>query len=134
MSVAHVYQTRVYYEDTDMAGIVYYANYLKFIERARSEAVEEAGVDQLAMKAEGVFFAVRRLEADYINAARYGDVLSVSTYVTELKGASTRLHQLVTKSETRIFEAFVTLACIRSDGRPVRFPAKTRASLSALMA
>lgn len=128
----HRFKTRVYYEDTDMAGIVYYANYLKFIERARSEAIEAAGVDQLAMKEAGVFFAVRRLEADYIMAAQYGDQLLVSTYVTVLKGASTRLKQVITRGEARIFEAFVTLACISSDGKPVRFPAETRACLASL--
>jgi len=129
----HRYDFRVYYEDTDMAGIVYYANYLKFIERARSEAIEAAGVDQLAMKEAGLFFAVRRLEADYALPARYADRLSVSTNVTELKGASTRLKQLITRGDDKIFEAFVTLACISSDGKPMRFPAETRASLTELI-
>ncbi len=63
----HVFRTRVYYEDTDLAGIVYYANYLKFIERARTEWVGSLGVDQVALKAErGIVFAVRRVEADYL--------------------------------------------------------------------
>ncbi len=71
---AHRFTLRVYYEDTDLAGIVYYANYLKFIERARSEWVRELGVDQRAMKADaGLVFAVRRLEADYLAPARFDD-------------------------------------------------------------
>ena len=68
--MTHRFPIRVYYEDTDMAGIVYYANYLKFIERARSEWVRELGIDQVQMKAEGVVFAVRRVEADYLAPAR----------------------------------------------------------------
>jgi acyl-CoA thioester hydrolase len=63
---AHMFRTRVYYEDTDLAGIVYYANYLKFIERARSEWVGALGIDQMALKSgHGIVFAVRRVEADY---------------------------------------------------------------------
>ena len=72
----HRFPVRVYYEDTDLAGIVYYANYLKFIERARSEWVREIGVDQRAMKAQGMVFAVRRVEADYISPAVFEDDLS----------------------------------------------------------
>ncbi|MEO0919653.1 MAG: thioesterase family protein, partial [Pseudomonadota bacterium] len=70
---AHHFPLTVFYEDTDMGGVVYYANYLKFIERARSTIVEELGVDQNVMKAEGVVFVVTRVEADYLGAARLGD-------------------------------------------------------------
>lgn len=129
----HRFETRVYYEDTDMGGIVYYANYLKFIERARSEAIEAQGIDQWAMKEAGLFFAVRSLKAEFISPARYGDALIVSTYVTELKGASTTLRQSIQSDERKIFEASVTLACIRSSGAPTRFPAETRASLEKLL-
>ena len=75
----HRFSVRVYYEDTDLAGIVYYASYLKFIERARSEWVRKIGVDQRAMKAQGIVFAVRRVEADYIAAAVFEDDLIVET-------------------------------------------------------
>ena len=71
---------RVYYEDTDLAGIVYYANYLKFIERGRTEALIALGVDQAALKAEtGIVFAVRRVEADFLAPARFQDQLVVTT-------------------------------------------------------
>ena len=63
---AHHHQVRVYYEDTDMAGIVYYANYLKFIERGRSEWVRSIGIDQARLKKEGMFFAVRKVDADFL--------------------------------------------------------------------
>jgi len=78
--MTHLFDLRVYYEDTDFGGIVYYANYLKFIERGRSEWVREMGVDQLAMKRnEGVVFAVRRVEADYHSPAHYDDEPRVFT-------------------------------------------------------
>ena len=67
----HRKEIRVYYEDTDMAGIVYYANYLRYIERSRSDWVRDVGIDQLAMKEAGVVFAVRRVEADYLSPARF---------------------------------------------------------------
>jgi acyl-CoA thioester hydrolase len=69
----HQFRTRVYYEDTDLAGIVYYANYLKFIERARTEWVASLGIDQMALRAvHGIVFAVRRVEADYLRPAVRG--------------------------------------------------------------
>ena len=82
MNEPHEKQIRVYYEDTDMAGIVYYANYLRYIERARSDWVRDLGIDQLAMKAEGIVFAVRRVEADYIAVARFDDVLTCLLYTS----------------------------------------------------
>ena len=88
----HKFELSVYYEDTDLAGIVYYANYLKFIERARSEWVQALGIDQMRLKAEyGVVFAVRRIEADYLQAAKFGDWLQVRTRVLEITGARVRL-------------------------------------------
>ena len=76
--MTHRFTLRVYYEDTDLAGIVYYANYLKFIERARSEWVRELGIDQQAMKRDsGRVFAVRRIEADYLSPAYFDDVIEV---------------------------------------------------------
>ncbi|MEM8753216.1 MAG: YbgC/FadM family acyl-CoA thioesterase, partial [Pseudomonadota bacterium] len=69
--MTHEATFRVYYEDTDMAGVVYHANYLKYIERARSNALREAGVDQGAMRADGLVFVVTRIEADYLAPARF---------------------------------------------------------------
>ena len=84
----HFFDLRVYYEDTDLAGIVYHANYLKFIERARTEALIAAGIDQAALRAEtGLVFAVRRVEADFIAPARFQDLLRVETRAGEVRGA-----------------------------------------------
>ncbi len=86
--MSHRFALRVYYEDTDLAGIVYYANYLKFIERARSEWVRGLGVDQARLRAEsGIVFAVRRVEADYLRPAVFDDLLEVETRLVETGGA-----------------------------------------------
>ena len=83
----HNFALRVYYEDTDLAGIVYYANYLKFIERARSEWLRDLGLDQTRLRRDpGIVFAVRRVEADYLKPALFDDVVRVETQVVTLTG------------------------------------------------
>lgn len=124
--MSHSFPIRVYYEDTDMAGIVYYANYLRYIERARSDWVREIGIDQLAMKADGIVFAVRRVEADYVTPARFDDCLEVRTTVTQLTPARMIMAQKVWRDEALVFAADVTIVCIGADGKPARLPAKLR--------
>ena len=130
--MAHEAAFRVYYEDTDMAGVVYYANYLKFIERARSDALREAGVDQRAMREAGLVFVVTRLEADYVSPARYDDVITVTTETAEVKGASAALSQVVRRGEETLFRSLVRFACMTTEGRPVRMPATTKAALAGM--
>lgn len=122
----HRFQIRVYYEDTDMAGIVYYANYLRYIERARSDWVREIGINQLALKSEGIVFAVRRIEADYIQPAHFDDVLEVATTLKKLTPARMVMAQEVRRGDALIFAAEVTIACIGAGGKPVRLPAELR--------
>ena len=124
--MSHRFSLRVYYEDTDMAGIVYYANYLKFIERARSDWVREMGIDQLAMKADGVVFAVRRVEADYLAPAVFDDALEVRTTLNAMTPARMVMGQEVWRDETCLFRASVTIVCIGRGGKPARLPAKLR--------
>ena len=126
----HQFSVRVYYEDTDLAGIVYYANYLKFIERARSEWVASLGIDQMALRADqGVVFAVRRVEADYLRPARFGDDLVVETVLQSIGGARLVLEQVITRRAERVFTALVTLVCLAEDGHAARVPADVRARL-----
>jgi len=128
--VSHRFGVRVYYEDTDLAGIVYYANYLKFIERARSEWVRALGVDQVALKADqGIVFAVRRVEADYLSPARFDDELTVETELVQLTGARIVLDQAVLRGDQRLFAAQVTLVCLTAEGAPSRIPADIRLKL-----
>ncbi len=128
--MTHQHHLRVYYEDTDLAGIVYYANYLKFIERGRTEWVESLGIDQMALKAaEGIVFAVRRIEADFLRPARFGDDLVVETRLKTLGGARLVLEQEVTRQADRLFTAQVTLVCLTEDGHAARLPVGLRARL-----
>ncbi|SCY86440.1 tol-pal system-associated acyl-CoA thioesterase [Paracoccus tibetensis] len=120
--MTHRLSLRVYYEDTDLAGIVYYANYLKFIERGRSEWLRELGVDQAALKRQGRVFAVRRIEADYLRPALYDDLLSVETSLGESARARLVLEQRVLRGEETLFSARVIIACLDAAGRPVRLP------------
>jgi len=121
--MTHSFTCRVYYEDTDFAGIVYYANYLKFIERARTEWVRSLGIDQARMKAEtGTVFAVRRIEADYLKPALFDDLLTVHTRLESLRPARLGLVQDVLRGETRLFVARVELVALGRSGRPQRLP------------
>ena len=114
---------RVYYEDTDMAGIVYYANYLRYIERGRSEWVREVGLDQNAMKErDGVVFAVRRVEADYLAPAKLDDELVVETWIESLKPVRMVMGQEVKRGSQVLFRAMVTVICMTMGGKPVRLP------------
>ena len=131
MQSPHTFPLRVYYEDTDLAGIVYYANYLKFIERARSEWVRGLGIDQALLRAEhGLVFAVRRVEADYLRPALFDDVVTVQTTLSEHSGARLVLDQAVLRGPQTLFTARVTLVCLTATGTPTRFPATLRAALT----
>ena len=129
--MTHRFPLRVYYEDTDLAGIVYYANYLKFIERGRSEWVRALGIDQTRLRADrGIVFAVRRVEADYLAPARFDDLLAVETRAVALTGARIVLDQTVLRGTERLFQARVTLVCLTETGAPARVPADIRPLLA----
>lgn len=120
----HVFPLRVYYEDTDAAGIVYYANYLKFAERARTEMLRERGFDHRELDAkDGVAFAVRTCNADYLLPARLDDALEVRTRVTHIGGASLEADQDIAREDAILTRLKVRLACINRAGRPARIPA-----------
>ncbi|WP_172292494.1 YbgC/FadM family acyl-CoA thioesterase [Pseudoruegeria sp. HB172150] len=122
----HRFPIRVYYEDTDLAGIVYHANYLRFIERARSEMVEAMGIDQLAMKGDGVVLAVRHIDADYLRPAQFQDDLVVETAVSSISGARMVMAQDVYRGADLLFAAKVTVIAMTLQGRSVRLPADIR--------
>lgn len=128
----HSHTMRVYYEDTDLAGIVYYANYLKFIERGRSEFLRALGVDQMALRREtGLVFAVRRVEIDYLAPALFDDLLTVTTTLRELRGARVILAQEVRRDDTVLVQAVVTVVALLADGRPARLPDTLRRAFGA---
>ncbi|MBC6442459.1 MAG: tol-pal system-associated acyl-CoA thioesterase [Rhodobacteraceae bacterium] len=128
--MTHRFETRVYYEDTDMAGIVYYANYLKFIERARSTIVREAGIDQGALKTDrGLVFAVRQVQATYLRPARFDDALTIVTDLEQSGRTRIIFFQDVFRGEEALFASEITVVCLTDSGKPARFPAEIRAKL-----
>ncbi|GHG84225.1 tol-pal system-associated acyl-CoA thioesterase [Pseudodonghicola xiamenensis] len=128
---AHLYSVRVYYEDTDMAGIVYHANYLRYIERARSDWVRQLGNDQNAMREAGIVWVVRKIEAEYLATAKFEDELIVETRLRELSGVRLTMDQVVKRGDQPIFTASVLAVCMNAAGKPVRLPAEIRALLQA---
>ena len=122
-----MFEVTVHYEDTDMGGIVYHANYLKFIERARSDWVRGMGIDQNALRDnEGVVFVIRRIEADFRASARFDDELTVTTRVQAVSGVRLTLHQEVRRAGEVVFSADVVLVSVTLDGQPVRLPEQLR--------
>lgn len=110
-----IFPVRVYYEDTDVAGVVYYANYLKFMERGRTEWLRSLGADQDVLIDQDVAFAVRKAEVDYYKPARFNDALEVVTQIASVRGASVVFHQKICPvgdRETVLCEGLVKVVCV----------------------
>jgi len=128
----HVFPVRIYFEDTDAGGIVYYANYLKFAERARTELMRLMGlVHGAVMRDEGWGFTVRDCTASYLAPAELDDVVEVQSRVTGVTGATISLEQTVRRSGVDLARLTVRLAGRRASGRPARLPPQLRARLIA---
>ncbi len=131
--MTHRMNVRVYYEDTDMAGIVYYANYLRFLERGRSEAVRSVGVDQLAMRDDaGIVFVVHRVEIDYLSPARLDDVLTIETDTRDVGAATVLMPQRVLCGDRKVAQARVSIATMSLEGKVARMPADLKTRLDVL--
>ncbi|CAN5388695.1 tol-pal system-associated acyl-CoA thioesterase [soil metagenome] len=124
---------RVYYEDTDAGGVVYYANYLRFFERARTELLRSTGVDQRPiLDTSRIGFVVRRLEIDYLASARLDDLLTITTTVARMRNASIDFEQAAWCDGTRLAAARVRVAAVHLDlGKPVCLPASISLALAA---
>ena len=122
--MAFVWPVRVYWEDTDAGGVVYYANYLKFMERARSEWLRARGFEQDVLRDEaGVVFVVRRVEIDYLSPARFNEQLEVSVALHEAGRVSLSVRQELMRGPDRLAQAVVTLACVDAVRfKPVKIP------------
>ncbi|GLU30586.1 tol-pal system-associated acyl-CoA thioesterase [Trinickia caryophylli] len=122
---------RVYYEDTDAAGIVFYANYLKYFERARTEWLRACGVEQSRLEREsGIFFVVRRTTVDYLAPARLDDMLTVESRVERLRGASVDFMQQLRCGDRVLASGAINVACLeRLTFRPVALPPEVVAAL-----
>lgn len=115
-------EKKIYYHDTDCGGVVYYANYLKHLEEARTEFFLDLGIDLRELMEKGIYFVVSSVEIDYKSPARYQDLIRIKTEI-EKKGFST-LHflQKVFKDEKVLVEARTILVCVNSEFRPIRIP------------
>ena len=129
----HLFPLRVYFEDTDVAGIVYYANYLRFMERARSDMLRLAGIDQRGALegGEGVY-AVAEVSVRYKAPAKLGDDLIVATAIEEIRAASVLIHQQVMRGDELLADARVTAAFLTPEGRPRRQPRRWIAAFERL--
>ena len=127
----HRHRVRVYFEDTDAGGMVYYANYLKFAERARTEMLREAGIAHAEMVAQdGLMLVVRRCNADFRRSAKLDDELEISTAVQALAGATVTLDQVIRCGSEVLVELTVTIACVTKEGRATRLPERLRRVLA----
>lgn len=131
---AHLFPVRVYYEDTDAGGMVYHANYLRYVERARTEMLRVLGIHQRDLTARtGIVFTVYKAEVQYLKSARLDDVLTVETALREIGAASVTVSQVIRRASGEDAEDMMRfdaqIACVGRDGKPARLPAELRSSL-----
>ena len=128
----HRHSLRIYYEDTDAGGVVYHANYLRFAERARTEALRDMGVPHAEMVSQhGLMFMVRRVKLDYLGPARLDDSLVVVTQPLEVGAAVVDIRQDFVRDAALLVSVEIRLACVRlADQRPARMPPRWRAALA----
>ena len=129
----HVMAVRIYYEDTDFAGIVYHANYLRYMERGRTNFLRFAGADQSALSQSGggehgAFFVLRSMTLEFLKSARMDDVIEIRTMVEEVRGASLAMRQYVMRGEETLVEADVLVAFVMA-GRAVAIPKRLREAI-----
>lgn len=130
----HLYAVRVYYEDTDLSGITYHANYLRWFERARSDLLRLLGIDQRAAIEAGVgAYAVAEVNLKYLRPAKLDDDVLIETRCTELGAASCRMHQAARRSGDPLCEATLRVGFLSPDGRPRRQPAEWHAAFRTFM-
>ncbi len=130
---AFVWPVRVYYEDTDSGGVVYYANYLKFLERARTEWLRAAGFEQPELlRDHNVIFVVRSVAIEYLRPAQFNDELTVTVRLEKLGGSAMDVFQTVER-DARLVEAHVKIVCVENTGfKPTGIPAPIRQQLESL--
>ena len=127
----HLYAVRAYYEDTDLSGIVYHANYLRWFERARSDLLRRLEIDQRAAIEEGGgAYAVSEINLKYLRPAKLDDDIIIHTRCTELKAASCRMHQKAFRGEELLAEAHLRVGFVSPNGRPIRQPEEWRAAFA----
>jgi acyl-CoA thioester hydrolase len=127
----HLMDVKIYYEDTDCGGVVYYANYLRYMERARTEYLAEKGHSVKKLMDEGTIFMVLRVEIDYKSPARYGDTIELETWVRDVTRATMVFEHIMREkaSQRIIVECRAKVVFVDPNGRPKRLPAETAEKL-----
>jgi acyl-CoA thioester hydrolase len=128
----HILPIRIYYEDTDLSGVVYHANYLRFMERGRSEFFRASGVTKLAMLDDKTpsAWTIRKIDIDYIKPARLDDLVEVRTDCISMSGARVQIVQKIFLNDTLLTEAKVEACVMSLSGKPLRLPSDIRERLS----
>jgi acyl-CoA thioester hydrolase len=117
---------KIYYEDTDAAGVVYYANYLKYMERARTELLLEKGIDVAEYHTKGCMFAVVDVDIHYKHPAKLGEIIEVTTDIIDMTHVTISIKHRIVRDNTLLAEANVRIACIDTNGKPRRIPDKMK--------
>lgn len=122
---------RIYYEDTDCGGVVYYANYLRYFERGRTEFLRERGISLTDCHDKGIIFVVTRAEVDYLSPGRYNDLLLLDTQLTGISRITMTFRHSIKResSEKELVRGSVVLASVNREGRPVKLPEGIKAKL-----
>ena len=135
MSKKFNFKIKVYYEDTDAGGIVYYANYLKFIERARSEALSDIGLSNLKIKKDyGALIIVKSCNINFIKTAYLEDILKIKSFITSFSKASLVMDQVISRDDEIIVTAKVHLVFVNEKNKPVKIPEKILIDLKPYLA
>jgi len=120
----HTFRIKIYYEDTDAGGVVYYANYLRFMERGRTELLSDKGIDVAEYHSKGYFFPVVHVDIHYRRPAKLGEIIEVATEVVEITNITITFKQEIFRDDAVLVEATVKLACINRNGKPQRIPSE----------
>ena len=119
----HHAQFRIYYEDTDAGGIVYHANYLKYAERARTDALRELDIHQRCLREEmGIFFVLRHADITYLKPIMLDDLITVTSEITHIGNTSLKMKQCIWRDDIEICQMLMHIVCINDDKKPVRMP------------
>ncbi len=131
----HVLPLRIYYEDTDAQGIVYYANWMRFLERGRTEMLRLLGQEHSSLREErGLNWVVRRCLIDYLKPARLDETIEIVTHCGDMRGASLDMLQEARRDGEALVKAELLVACISNDGRPARLPPGLKEALAEVAA
>ena len=124
-----VLEKKIYYHDTDAGGVVYYANYLKHMEEARTEFCAERGVDTGKLSEEGIYFVVAHLEVNYKSSARYGEKIQVSTKIEQIGRSSLVYYQSISRGDKLLITSNITWVCVNTKFKPVSIPEEVKQAL-----